>query len=530
MDPINDTLPPDPMAGAPANFMPPDPAVQAMPPMAEKGDLIVRDPPEPEPARAELVQQLMGGVKAAKGKWGSVFRRMRYVANIVQRHVQQRTAVLYAKNPKAVAKRKERIDYTVWDGTSQQFMQAEQAMQQAALMGQPPEPIFAMIVKDHADVMSRRQLVDRIGKTMEILYQYYIDEQVHTFKAEMKRAVRRTITCGVSYVKLGYQRIMQKTPDIERQMSDFQMQLANLQRLSADIADGETDPNSAESERLKLMIQALSAAPEVLLREGLMFDFPASTAVIPDSRCRSLKTFAGCDWVAEEFLMSAAEVAAVYQKDVGTGYNAYTDAVETSPSLDFTLASMSGAFDPKGAKRDVLVWLIYHIKDGLVYTIADGYPDFLEEPAPPAPMLERFWPWFTLMFNELEHESEVFPLSDVRLLRHQQQDYNRSREGLREHRQANRPMTVTANGTLDDEDRNKLQTRPANAVVELNGLQPGQDVKTVLQPWQGPPLDPNLYDPAPVFQDVLRVERNPRSRRARACRAWSRMSMTSMTS
>ena len=39
-----------------------------------------------------------------------------YVANILQRHVQQRTAQLYAKNPKALAKRRTRMDYAVWDG------------------------------------------------------------------------------------------------------------------------------------------------------------------------------------------------------------------------------------------------------------------------------------------------------------------------------------------------------------------------------------------------------------------------------
>ncbi len=533
MDPLTPGaggLPANPLPDAAPNYMPPDPALASMSPLPDTGEMVKREVPYPEPGRAALVTQLIANVKAAKGKWNYVYKRMRedmsfamgrqwpnqgaaalgaeddrYVANIAQRHVQQRTAVLYAKNPKAIAKRKERIDYTVWDGTNQQFMEAQQAMQAGAMAGLQPEPIFAMIVKDHADVMARRALLDRIGKTLEIIYQYYIDEQVHTFKAEMKRTVRRVITCGVGYVKLGFQRVMQKTPDVERQMADFQMQLAHLQTLAADLADGETDPNSAEAERLKLSIAALAQAPEVLLREGLTFDFPFATSIIPDTKCRNLQTFAGCEWVAEEFLMSPSEVEAVYKKDVGKGYNAYTDTAEASASYEYAAASLAASYDDKGCKRDVLVWLIYHIRDGLVYTVADGYPEFLEEPAAPKPLLERFWPWFPLMFNELEHESDIYPLSDVRLLRHQQMEYNRSREGLREHRQANRPMTVTANGALDDEDRAKLQSRPANAVVELNALQPGQDVKTVLQAWQGPPLDPNLYDTSFAFQDVLRV-------------------------
>jgi hypothetical protein len=505
-------------------LMAPDPLA-----MPEKGDLVMREKPEPSEARAALVTELIGAVKSAKGKWSGVYKRMRqdmdftlgrqwpgtsgslqmeddrYVANIVQRHVQQRTAVLYAKNPKAIAKPKDRIDYTMWDGTNEQLMQAQQAAEQAAMMGMPPDPSFLMVIEDHANVTSRRKLIERIGHTLEIVYQHYVDEQVHPFKSEMKRLVRRTITCGIGYVKLGYQRVMQRSPDVERQIADFQVQLAHLQTIAADIADKEVDPDTAQAERLRLAIQALEQQPEVLVREGLTFDFPAATAIIPDTRCRSLLTFSGCEWVAEEFLLSPGEIEAIYRRDVTSSYNAYTETSVTNTSVNQALSAMHGALDAKGARRDVLLWLIYHQRDGLVYTVVDGYPDFLEEPTAPNPMLERFFPWFTLMFNELEHEDEIFPISDVRLIRHQQQEYNRSREGLREHRMANRPMTVTANGTLDDEDRSTLQSRPANAVIELNALQPGQDVKSVLQAWQGPALDPNLYEPSPIFQDVLRV-------------------------
>ncbi len=509
---------PDPMMGAPAEFAPP------VPPMPTEGDMVNRDKPEPSEQRAALVKELVAGVKTAKKKWAPAFKRMRadmdfamgkqwpgtavleededdqrYVANIVQRHIQQRTAVLYAKNPKAVAKRRDRIDYTVWDGTESQYQQASMGAQQSLLMGMPPDPAFQMVIEDHDKCMQQRKLVDRVGRTLEILYQHYTDEQVFTFKSEMKRMVRRTITCGVGYVKLGYQRIMGKSPDVERQLADFQMQLAHLQTMTADIADGEVDPQSAEAERLRLAMAALSQGGEVLLREGLTFDFPAATAIIPDAACRSLSTFAGCDWVTEEFILSPEEVQDVYGLDVKASYNAYKEMEERNA---FDSEQMR---DAKGKARDVLVWLIYHQKDGLVYTVADGYPDFLEEPAAPNPLLERFWPWFTLMFNELESEAQIFPLSDVRLLRHQQREYNRSREGLREHRQANRPMTVAANGMLDDEDKTKLESRPANALVELNALQPGQKVGDVLQPFQGPPLDPNLYDPSATFQDVLRV-------------------------
>jgi len=140
-----------------------------------------------------------------------------------------------------------------------------------------------------------------------------------------------------------------------------------------------------------------------------------------------------------------------------------------------------------------------------VYVLCDGYPDFLREPTGPDTPLERFWPWFTLTFNEVDHEDEIFPPSDVRLMKDMQLDYNKSRQGMREHRKAARPKTVVSAGALDEEDMEKLVSHPDNAILELNGLQPGQKVDDLLQAFTGPEINPALYDVAPYFEDTLRV-------------------------
>jgi hypothetical protein len=76
-----------------------------------------------------------------------------------------------------------------------------------------------------------------------------------------------------------------------------------------------------------------------------------------------------------------------------------------------------------------VVWEIYCRKDGLVYVVCDGYGDFLREPASPDIFNERFYPWYALVFNECDDEKELFPPSDVRLMRDMQLEYNRCREG-----------------------------------------------------------------------------------------------------
>src|SRR5207342_2014500 len=82
---------------------------------------------------------------------------------------------------------------------------------------------------------------------------------------------------------------------------------------------------------------------------------------------------------------------------------------------------------------------------------------------------------------------------------------NRCREGLKEQRIAARPFIATVSGALDDNDMTKITERKANDIVELNALQPNQDVKQLLQAYAGAGIDPNLYEVNPVYEDILRT-------------------------
>jgi hypothetical protein len=548
--------------------------------------MIERDRPQPPLPRKALVNAWVAEVKHAKKHWKPAFERMkedqdfcvgrqwsknpkdkRYVANITLREVTQRVSFLYARNPKAVAKRREMILNTIWDGTEQQLQAIEQAGQMAlqsgmlpgapggpqampgappgpggptppgpppgppgmppgppgistGSMGAPPPPqnpamMQVMqqgmaIIADASQVKQQVEVLDKISKTLELLYAYQVAMQLHPFKQLMKMTVRRALTVGVAYVKLGFQRVMEKRPDVVAKLSDISERLGTLERLAADIADEETDPNSAEAEQLRLLVQDLQGQSEFIAHEGLTYDYPSSFSIIPDTKCVHLRGFLGCDWVAEEYILSTNEVKEIYGKDVG---NAYVGYRRPDSGLDVNMRA-SGLMQltpedrAKGTGEDkqcCCVWEIYNRKDGLVYMACDGYPDFLREPSAPDTPLERFWPWFTLTFNEVDHEDEVFPPGDVRLMRDMQLDYNKARQGMREHRRAARPKTAVSAGALDAEDMEKLESHPDNAILELNGLQPGQKIDDLLQPFTGPEINPALYDVSPYFDDTLRV-------------------------
>jgi hypothetical protein len=472
---------------------------------------IVRDAPQPEQARAAFVKEWQDKVIRAKKHWKAPLGRMRddmdfymgkqwpgqtenddrYVANIIQRHVSQRVSALYAKNPKFVAKRRKTLDFSIWNEDMAAFQQIQTAFQSSMATGKPLDPVMMQTMQDIKQGFDKRVMMDKLASTMEIVAHHQINEQQPSFKTQMKQLVRRVCVTGVGYMKLNYHRMMEKRPEDSSRITDITEQLLTLQRLMEDKKDEKFQENSAKAEQLKLLLDELMQADEIVTREGLVFDFPLANSIIPDTKCRQLNGFIGAEWVAQEFILTVDEIKEIYKVDLGKQY------------VDFREKDRMGDISLEDARA--VVWEIYSKKDGMVYTVADGYPDFLKDPEEPYLKLERFWPFFVLTFNEVESDRDIFPLSDVRLLMPIQREYNRARQSLREHRRANRPAYATYMGALSESDINNLQAHPENAVIQLQNLAPGQAVSAVLQPIQHAPIDPALYDTSMLFEDMMRV-------------------------
>jgi hypothetical protein len=520
----------DEMVEAPVEGTADDTVPQSQEKVMERGE------PELDESRRRLVAKWQNEIRMDKKHWEPAFKQMRddqdfargkqwvgwaddrYTANITLRHIQQRVASLYAKNPKAVARRKPRLMNTVWDGTLGSVMGAMQSMQMAGQAGDVAKLQEAMtILQEAQQSVQTKKLMDDLARTLELLYQYNIDEQNHPFKVMMKLVVRRAVTTCVGYTKIGFQRILEPRPEVEAQIADATQRLATLERMTAEIADGQSSDMEAEDrESLRLQLQALQQEPDAVVREGLIFDYPDSTSIIPDRKTRQLREFLGAGHVTQEYVLTPDEIKEIYGKDIGTGYRGYrpgtTEDPLVSPTTEAEYDDDTGMWnynDPGSnnadAKNVALVWETYDKKTGLVYVTCDGYKDFLREPAVPEVYIERFFPWFPLVLNECDHPARIYPPSDVALIRDQQKEYNRLREGMREHRIANRPATIVASGMLSEADADKMVTRPANALIELDGIQPGQSVDQVLQPLRLPGVDPNLYEVNGIFEDILRT-------------------------
>jgi hypothetical protein len=488
-----------------------------------------------EPDRAEklLVSRLHARIRSDKSHHRRAFEAMRedmqlarrgaskdwskdhYTANITGRHINQKVAALYAKDPKATARRRERLDFAVWDEqeaslqmafqTIAMYQQAAMTDPMAAAMPPPPEVEQAMmLMQDFQEGMQHRQMIGKIGKTLEVLFDYYMKSQRPVeFKTSMKQLVRRAATCGVGYIEVGFQREYKEDPAVALRLQDFRTQLAHVQDLQKQVQEGESNDREADERELQHAIESLQAQEFVLIREGLVFDFPESTNVIPDQRCRSLVGFVGCRHLTLEYLYTPDEVRKMFDVDLGHRFTPYAqdgNAQGASDQPDLPFNEEEG----KDTNSFVCVWKHYDRDAGQVYYVADGYHGFLRPPAPPDVYVENFWPVYALTFNDVEDPESPFPPSDVRLMSDMQAEYNRSRQGMREHRQAARPRFGTPRGALSDEDRVRLGALEPFEVVELN-VDMSTDLRQVLQPLPMPGVDPNLYETGQLFTDIQLV-------------------------
>lgn len=484
----------------------------------KRNDESVQDP------RAAAVSKWLDRIKSAEVKWESKFEEMRknmefvagwqwdgqtkldddrYKSNLTLRVVNQKVASLYARNPETVVERRKRLDYQLWDGDIMSLQAAIMEMQQAMAMGMLPSMESMALVQDYEAGRQREKYVERVCKTLEYVYQYQIDRHRPEFKEQMKQLVRRVIICKVGYVKV---RLCSGAYDSEKistieTPSDVKARALRAQNILDELKKGDLDENSAEVEEAKnllLSVGATNLTDEQPVGEYLEFDFPSSTSIIPSEECRAIKEFISAKFVAHKYDVDAELVQAVFGVDVSAGCTADDGANSTE---------YKEADDSKSKKSKVTLYEVFDIQTKTRFFVAKGYRDYILEPEPLTPQIAGFWPIFGLTFNDIEAEegtkSTPFPPSDVDLLRDAQKEWNRTRDALREQRNANAPRYVCADGSINEEDEIALANAKPNTVVKLKSLPPGIEPDKFIKVLQTAAIDPAVYDTAPLEKDIL---------------------------
>lgn len=478
-------------------------------------------------SRRAFVKKWQKRIKDAKAKWSDDYDRMRdnmdfcagmqwngqkkltheqYIVNMTIRTINQRVATLYAKNPKIVAKCRQRMDFQLWDGDPESITRAVLTATQMAMQGVPVPVEIMALFNDYQRGTAQRKMCQKIGQTLEKVYQYQIDEQEPKFKTQMKQLARRVCVCGVGYIKTIFCR------DYENELTQSETRVNTIdrakraERVLKRMEDGKIQLDQAEAQELKNLLASLQELPgdyeTTRLNEHLIFDFPKATSIIPDEDTSILRGFVGGHWIAEEFRRDCEYVNAYFEKDIMPGL----DIKEYGPDGKPVESAMSEGQKNEATKNKVTLWQVWNIDDKGTFIIADGYKDMIQDIEPVTPSVKGFWHIVPITFNDVEVEegckATIFPPSDVDLIRHPQIQINRCRNSESRHRVANRPRAMCPNGMLSEKDLDKIANADDNEIICLEKVPPGTEPGKVLQPFQTTPFEEKLYETQKYQEDA----------------------------
>lgn len=492
---------------------------------------------ESDQQRAEraVVKQWQERIKAAKKKFDPDFKRMeenmqfaaglqwkgqesllsdKYTANITLRSISQKVSSLYARDPQAVPRRRERLDYQLWDGKMESLIAAVGAVQMSSQSMLPPPPEALALMQDFQSGQQWEQMLDKVARTMKILYHYQMDEQEPEFKEQLKQLVATTCTCGVAFARMSFVRDM-TTPIGSTQIGgDVMDRVKRIRGLTEQYEKDNASPDSPITEQIRQLANSLITgmqfmSPDNVETERIVWDFPSPMSVIVDPSCKALMGFIGAQWVAQEYLLPITEINSYFElrgKDMVSGSGDVTKYDKSGKEQNTT--ESDGKTDTT-EKPLCCLWEVFNNRDKTRFFIVDGHKDYVQPPDALTPKTKRFWPLFALTFNRIAIEpcsgvrASIYPPSDVDLMKPMQREWNRSREELREHRIANAPFYIASKAAgLTSDDKDKIAAARSHEVIEVSGVMPGVDLKTVIMAMPVKDIQPQLYDTGPSLQDI----------------------------
>lgn len=502
---------------------PPEPVIQNEP----SGEV------EQEPSVQADVRRWLKRIENAENKWCETFKEMRenmefacgyqwenqktlrdprYKTNMTNRMVNQKVATLYAKNPTIEVLPQKRLNYRLWDGKIETLTQAVEMAQQYQMQMLPvPMEIMALL----SDVMQGQQYeetIKRVCDTLTIAAQRQLEIQKPDFKEQMKQLVRRVVICKVGYVRTIF---CDDTSAAYKSVSSVEPQnltsdrTARANRILDRIEKGDIDASDAEVQTLQSLALSLGATQQGddeqdKLPQRVEYDFLPATSVIPDERCRNLKEFVGANWIAIKFPLPRSEINELFGVEVKSGTNDGDDEAQRKPNN--VIEGETNQDDDKDPIVDLFE--VFDRKAKVRFFICKGYKGYVLPPEPLYPAVAGFWPIDALTFNDVESDScsekaNLYPPSDVDLVRDAQMEWNRTRDALRDQRNANAPSYVTRKNALSDGDKQAIKNRVPNALLELESIPPEQEPGKFISILQVAAIDPAVYDTEPLAADMM---------------------------
>ena len=385
--------------------------------------------------------------------------------NIIGSYIDTWTSLLYAKNPDIDAVPSECV--------------GESGMEEARLFG-----------KTSAIVVSKLWKKGRL-------------------KIHAKPWTRAALTSCIAWVKVTWQEREGSDPTTDRAISDLQDNLASVHRQVQELREGGHDcgPAELQAERLRLALLGLEQQKEVVKRKGLCIDPVDMADITVSDEAPSAARYLDSPWISHRTYMRVEQAKAMFpaltkdeikscatfsQKPPKPAIQPQSGALQSVSQYDADAYQAYQAVSQSGKGGFVCVEEVWDRDTNQVITLIHGLKRYARAPFPPNPGTTRFYPFFGLMFTEVD--GQRWPQSLNQRSQSLQDAFSRTFHALEEHRKRIKPKLGFNAAMLDDAMVTKLTTALTQELVPIQTTNPKADIRSLITPIVYAAIDMAVYD------------------------------------
>ena len=342
-------------------------------------------------------------------------------------------------------------------------------------------------------------------------------------KKAARKAVRSVLSTAEGWLKVNLLSEKEPQPETDKALNDARETLARLQAQLKLLADPEgKDPEQIEAEiaEKEALASELEQKLEVAVAKFLAIDFVRTERIQVSLDVEAIEDYREADWIADETFVLEEDALERFPRlsvdDLRHAKKFYQNEPKslTTRELDNVLpqgqitAESSQAFSEstsqgQDAPSFVRVVELWDRRDKHIRTMIDGVKKWAKEPYTPPYPTSRFFPYFYFAFYEVDGQRHAQSLA-WRLYK-LQDEYSTTRSNFRLTRERSIPGILFNATQLDNAEAKKLTESKHQEYTALRPANPDTPMANIFAPKPVQGIDPRLYDPTFILNDMERL-------------------------
>ena len=419
-----------------------------------------------------LVKVWADRIKAAEKHWEKFHQRVRYNRDLVQ-------GIDFTSDPRSPHYNKKRANLI------------------KSTLSVVLSKVYAKNPEMSAEPTNKAKNLRKFCDTVSAVTQRMLEDA--KLKTKAKRAVRAAMTCSHGIVKVQYQKDIKVDPLIKDRIEDTQDNIANIERLLAQIEGDEAQRCDLEAKKRELeqAIAGLEAKKEVVAAEGLVADMVRTDRYLLDPAIDDILDYESAAYMVEKIPMRKSAAMGLFPDfdlSKASTYKVGEFDMESDKARPYSADMKAGG---QGDDPLILVYEAWSKTDNTIYTLVAGINgQFARVPYQPTYTGERWWPYFVLPWGVVD--GKVVSQSLVDDLEKLEVEHNETRDKFAEVRRNIKPNFVVSADVKDKQ----IQTRQIAGIGEVIVVDTGgQKLADFVQQSTQLQIDPAVYDTSPIAYD-----------------------------